>query len=176
MSTADSVVTRSPEILSGTPVFKGTRVPVKTLIDYLEAGDSLEVFLQDFPTVSREQAVPRSRSRRRRCFKMRVLLDECLPSRLKQAIPGHEVSTVSDAGWRGKSNGELLGLASGEFDVFVTIDKNLPAQQNLDSFSIGVVRRKQSLSGPRAVNPGIARGVAEYHTRRTCEAGWLTNA
>ena len=70
---------------------------------------------------------------------MRVLLDECLPSRLKQAIPGHEISTVSDAGWRGKSNGELLGLASGEFDVFVTIDKNLPAQQNLDSFSIGVV-------------------------------------
>ena len=57
MSAADSVVTRSPEILSGMPVFRETRVPVKTLIDYLEAGDSLEVFLQDFPTVSREQAV-----------------------------------------------------------------------------------------------------------------------
>ena len=57
MSATESVVTRSPEILSGTPVFRGTRVPVKTLIDYLEAGDSLEVFLQDFPTVSREQAV-----------------------------------------------------------------------------------------------------------------------
>ena len=57
MGAADSVVTRSPDILSGTPVFRGTRVPVKTLIDYLEAGDSLEVFLQDFPTVSLEQAV-----------------------------------------------------------------------------------------------------------------------
>ena len=57
MSAVDSVVTRSPEVLGGTPVFRGTRVPVKTLIDYLEAGDSLEVFLQDFPTVSREQAI-----------------------------------------------------------------------------------------------------------------------
>ncbi len=57
MSSDTRVVTRSPKILSGTPVFAGTRVPVRTLIDYLEAGDSLEVFLQDFPTVSREQAV-----------------------------------------------------------------------------------------------------------------------
>ncbi len=57
MSAVDPVVTRSPDVLGGTPVFRGTRVPVKTLIDYLEAGDSLEVFLQDFPTVSREQAV-----------------------------------------------------------------------------------------------------------------------
>lgn len=57
MSSDTRVVTRSPKILSGTPVFAGTRVPVRTLIDYLEAGDSLEVFLQDFPTVSRAQAV-----------------------------------------------------------------------------------------------------------------------
>jgi len=46
-----------PEIMSGTPVFKGTRVPVRTLIDHLAAGVSLEEFLLDFPTVSREQAV-----------------------------------------------------------------------------------------------------------------------
>jgi len=50
------VIQRSPDILSGTPVFAGTRVPVKTLIEYLEAGDRLEDFLQDFPTVTREQA------------------------------------------------------------------------------------------------------------------------
>jgi uncharacterized protein (DUF433 family) len=46
-----------PDIHSGTPVFSGTRVPVKTLFDHLEAGDSLEVFLEDFPSVSRELAV-----------------------------------------------------------------------------------------------------------------------
>ena len=51
------LITVDPEIHSGTPVFAGTRVPVKTLFDHLEAGDSLEVFLDDFPSVSRELAV-----------------------------------------------------------------------------------------------------------------------
>jgi uncharacterized protein (DUF433 family) len=48
---------RSDEILGGTPVFAGTRVPVQTLFDYLEGGDSLDEFLDDFPAVSREHAV-----------------------------------------------------------------------------------------------------------------------
>lgn len=51
------LITIDPEIHSGTPVFAGTRVPVKTLFDHLQAGDSLEVFLADFPSVSRELAV-----------------------------------------------------------------------------------------------------------------------
>lgn len=51
------LITIDPEIHSGTPVFVGTRVPIKTLFDHLEAGDSLEVFLDDFPSVSRELAV-----------------------------------------------------------------------------------------------------------------------
>ena len=50
-------VHRNPEILGGTPVFVGTRVPVRVLFDYLEAGDSLEIFLDEFPSVTREQAV-----------------------------------------------------------------------------------------------------------------------
>jgi len=52
-----SVVVTNPEIMNGTPCFGGTRVPARTLIDYLEGGDSLEDFLQDFPTVTREQAI-----------------------------------------------------------------------------------------------------------------------
>lgn len=51
------LITVDPEIHSGTPVFSGTRVPIKTLFDHLEAGDSLDVFLDDFPSVSRELAV-----------------------------------------------------------------------------------------------------------------------
>jgi uncharacterized protein (DUF433 family) len=51
------VIESSSEILAGTPVFAGTRVPVQNLIDYLEAGDSLDDFLQAFPSVKREQAV-----------------------------------------------------------------------------------------------------------------------
>lgn len=46
-----------PEVLGGTPVFEGTRVPLRSLFDHLEAGDSLEVFLEDFPSVTREQAI-----------------------------------------------------------------------------------------------------------------------
>jgi uncharacterized protein (DUF433 family) len=57
MATLDSVVHADPEILGGTPVFRGTRVPVKNLFDYLAAGDSLDQFLDDFPTVRRDQAV-----------------------------------------------------------------------------------------------------------------------
>ena len=55
--TTKSVVESSPDILGGTPVFQGTRVPVTTLFDYLAAGDPLERFLDHFPTVKREQAV-----------------------------------------------------------------------------------------------------------------------
>jgi uncharacterized protein (DUF433 family) len=51
------VITRDPEIMHGTPVFRGTRVPVQTLFDYLEGGDSIEEFLEGFPTVSRELAL-----------------------------------------------------------------------------------------------------------------------
>ena len=57
MHSATSVVHSDPDILGGTPVFVGTRVPVRTLLDYLAAGDSLDEFLDHFPTVSREQAV-----------------------------------------------------------------------------------------------------------------------
>ena len=54
---ADEVIYRSPEVQGGMPVFRGTRVPVRTLIDYLENGDRLEDFLEEFPTVTREQAI-----------------------------------------------------------------------------------------------------------------------
>ena len=55
--TAEVVISRSPDIMSGAPVFAGTRVPVQSLLDYLAGGHPLEEFLDDFPTVRREQAV-----------------------------------------------------------------------------------------------------------------------
>ena len=51
------LITRSPDVMGGTPVFAGTRVPVQTLIDYMEGGETLDDFLEGFPTVSREQVV-----------------------------------------------------------------------------------------------------------------------
>jgi uncharacterized protein (DUF433 family) len=54
---SSAVITRNPAILSGEPVFRGTRVPFKSLIDYIEHGRTLSEFLEDFPTVTREDAV-----------------------------------------------------------------------------------------------------------------------
>jgi uncharacterized protein (DUF433 family) len=51
------VVSRNPDVMGGTPVFAGTRVPVQTLLDYLEAGDSIDEFLEGFPSVTREQVI-----------------------------------------------------------------------------------------------------------------------
>jgi hypothetical protein len=70
---------------------------------------------------------------------MRILLDECLPKRLRLLLVGHEVITVTQAGWAGVKNGKLLGLAQEGFDIFLTIDQNLAAQQNLPLFNIAVV-------------------------------------
>jgi len=57
MGKMSEAITKDPEIMHGVPVFRGTRVPVQTLFDYLEGGDTLEEFLEGFPTVSRIQAV-----------------------------------------------------------------------------------------------------------------------
>jgi hypothetical protein len=70
---------------------------------------------------------------------MRVLLDECVPRRLKRELPGHEVLTVTEHGWSGIKNGRLLGIADAEFDVFLTVDQNLKYQQNLTAFRIAII-------------------------------------
>ena len=57
MSQEALVISSDPDVMSGTPVFAGTRVPFQALLDYLEAGQALPEFLEDFPTVSREQAI-----------------------------------------------------------------------------------------------------------------------
>ena len=75
---------------------------------------------------------------------MKVLLDECLPRRLVKALAGHEVKTVQEAGWSGKTNGDLLQLMQGQFEVFVTIDSHLLSQQKLANlqFALIVLRAK----------------------------------
>jgi len=57
MSAVTDIIEIDPEKMSGTPVFRGTRVPIQNLFDYLEGGDNIEVFLDDFPTVDREQVI-----------------------------------------------------------------------------------------------------------------------
>ena len=68
-----------------------------------------------------------------------MLLDECVPRKLKLELTEHEVLTVTERGWSGLKNGKLLALAEAEFDVFLTVDQNLKYQQNLKTFNIGIL-------------------------------------
>lgn len=70
---------------------------------------------------------------------MRVLLDECLPKRLKRDLPGHDVVTVVEMGWPGVKNGRLLALAAEEFECFLTVDVNIESQQHLPSIPIAIL-------------------------------------
>ena len=70
---------------------------------------------------------------------MKVLLDECVPRKLRRELSEHEVLTVTERGWSGIKNGNLLALAAPEFDVFLTVDQNLKYQQNLKNFSIAII-------------------------------------
>jgi hypothetical protein len=70
---------------------------------------------------------------------MKVLLDECVPRKLRLELSEHEVLTVTEQGWSGIKNGKLLALAEEEFDVFLTVDQNLKYQQNLKTFNIGII-------------------------------------
>ncbi|MBD2313497.1 DUF5615 family PIN-like protein [Desertifilum sp. FACHB-1129] len=70
---------------------------------------------------------------------MRLLLDECIDRKLAREFPGYEVKTVPQMGWAGVKNGQLLALAEAEFDIFITVDRNLSFQQNLPQFDIAVI-------------------------------------
>jgi len=70
---------------------------------------------------------------------MKVLLDECLPQKVKRELAGHDASTVPEMGWSGKTNGELLRLAQDVFDVFITVDQGLEYQQNLTGTNVAVI-------------------------------------
>jgi hypothetical protein len=69
---------------------------------------------------------------------VKILLDECVDRRFARELSGHDVKTVPEMGWATIKNGELLSLAENEFDIFVTVDRNLAFQQNLPNFNIAV--------------------------------------
>jgi len=70
---------------------------------------------------------------------VRVLLDECVDRRLAGDILGHDVKTVPEMGLAALKNGELLARAEDEFDAFITVDRNLPFQQDVSRFSFAVI-------------------------------------
>lgn len=99
---------------------------------------------------------------------MRLLLDESVPYRLRRALPGHEVRTVVEMGWSGVKNGKLLALAATEFGAFVTVDKNLPYQQNLVTLAVAVIvldSVSNELSALLPLVPALERALAGLEPR-----------
>ncbi len=95
---------------------------------------------------------------------MRVLLDENLPVELALELGGHEVHTVTQLGWAGATNGELLARAHGQFDVLLTVDSNLEFQQNLAvlPFRVVIIRAPSNrLVHLRPVVPAILGALSD---------------
>lgn len=84
---------------------------------------------------------------------MKVLIDECIDWRLLRLVVGHEVKTARQMGWATIKNGALLTLAAPEFDVFVTVDRNLAFQQALPSFEIAVIVLKARSNRLASISP-----------------------
>ncbi len=93
---------------------------------------------------------------------MKILLDECVPSQLEELLSGHECVTVQGRGWTGIKNGELLRLATVEFDLFLTADQGIRYQQNMEEIHIGILQLSTNdLRRIRAAAALIQEAVAE---------------
>ena len=106
---------------------------------------------------------------------MRVLLDECLPRKLKRDLAGHDTRTVPEMGWASKENGDLLGLAAGHFDVFLTVDRNLSYQQDMGRFNIAVVvlvARGSRLAYLRPLRPHVLEVLAVIRAGQVLRVGF----
>jgi len=99
---------------------------------------------------------------------VKLLLDECVTRRLKREFANHEVHTVDEAGLKGLENGDLLKAASGKYEVLVTVDRNLPYQQNISGLDryLGVDRQKKQLCAVETANAESADRVREFEGGR----------
>jgi len=113
MSAGSDIIVRHPEILGGIPVFRGTRVPFKNLLDYVEGGHTLDQFLEDFPSVTREAAIAALGARQREMIlrseesgiardELRVVIGLTVRVRQKRVVPS-ELGSNGLLSWRSRS-------------------------------------------------------------------------
>ena len=105
---------------------------------------------------------------------MRLLLDECVPKRLRRELPSHDVYTVPEMGWAGRENGELLGVAESEFQVLITVDRKLKYQQSIAGRNIAVVvlvARRNKIEFLRPLVTELERTLAEIKPGELREVG-----
>lgn len=91
---------------------------------------------------------------------MKIFLDECIDWRLSRDVAGHDVKTARQMGWTTIKNGELLALAAEQFDVFVTVDRNLAFQQNLGALTIAVIVLRAKSNRLNDLKPLVPRLLA----------------
>ena len=92
---------------------------------------------------------------------MKLLLDECVTRDLKREFADHEVYTVEEAGFKGLENGNLLRAASGTYDVLITVDRNLPYQQNLTDLEIAILILSAKRNSYLRLKPLIPKALKE---------------
>ena len=101
---------------------------------------------------------------------MKILLDECLDRRLAKEIVGFDVKTVPQMNWAGVKNGELMRLAEIEFDVFITVDRNLSFQQNLPKYNLAVLVLRAQSNRLKDLQPFAAKIIEILPTLKNGEA------
>ncbi len=106
---------------------------------------------------------------------LRVLLDECLPKKLKREFIDCAAATVPEMGWSGKKNGELMKAARGHFAVFVTADQNLQFQQNLAYAEIGVIVLVAFNNRTESLLPLMRQVNEKLHTVRAGQVVEITS-
>ena len=97
---------------------------------------------------------------------MKLLLDECVTRHLKREFASHEVHTVEDAGFKGLENGELLKAASGTYDVLITVDKNIPYQQNAANLNIAILILVANGNSYKRLKPLLSKALKALETIR----------
>ena len=98
-----------------------------------------------------------------------MLLDECVTRHLKREFANHVVHTVEEAGFKGLENGNLLKAASGSYDVLITVDRNLPYQQNLTGLEIAVLILSAKRNSYVRLRPLMPKALSALKTIKPCE-------
>jgi predicted nuclease of predicted toxin-antitoxin system len=105
---------------------------------------------------------------------MKILLDECIDRKLAKDFAGYQVKTVPQMGWAGVKNGQLLALAETEFDIFITVDRNLSFQQNLPQFDIAIIVLQASSNRLAELKPLVPKVLAILATAAKGQATTLS--
>jgi predicted nuclease of predicted toxin-antitoxin system len=90
---------------------------------------------------------------------MNLLLDECVPRRLKRDFVGHDVSTIEEAGFKGLRNGILIHSANGIFEIIITVDKNIQQQQSNDALPVGIIILSAKSNRYESLSPLVPKAL-----------------